>query len=197
MSGTSIGMPIIRLAILAAGVLFATITAAQAATSAITDAFVAATAPAYAALLQADGLAESAGSHLVRFARRDSAEQAEATGELRAWQEATRRADIAAAHAPSIDGLGPALYPLDAVVLPFNIHGKVDSDPYRLTLTRLGALGGADFDALYLPTEAAILQRLTEVYIDYIKNGDEPGLRRLAVRNLPIVRRLLGEINRS
>ena len=170
---------------------------ASADTSAMTDAFVALTAPAYAALIEADALAEGSGSRLARFARRDAAEAEKAAGELRAWAEATRQADIAAAHTPSIDGLGPILYPFSSMVLPFSVHGHVDTDPYRATLARLAATRGTDFDAAYAPAAATALRRLVEAYTDYIENGDDEGLRRLAVRNLPITKRLLAEIERS
>ena len=188
-------MPAIRIAAVALLVLVAVPAAAD--TSAMTDAFVAATGPAYAALLQADTLAETSDSRLARFARRDTAEESRAADELRAWAEATRLADIAAAHTPSIDGLGPILYPFSSIVLPFPLHGHVDTDPYRTTLARHAPTRRAALDAVYSPPTAATQRRLVEAYTDYIENGDDEGLRRLAVRNLPPTKRLLAEIDRS
>ena len=169
---------------------------AHATTSSITDAFVAATTPAYEVLRRSDALAETEGAspRLRRFARRDSAEQAAATDELIAWEQAERRADRAAALTPTIDGLGPLLYPFNSVVFPFQVHGHVETDAYRATLAQLSALNGPDLDALYVARQSSTLRRLIEVYIDYIKNGDDPELRALSVRNLPQVRRLLAEL---
>lgn len=170
---------------------------AAAETSAMTDAFVALTAPAYAALIEADALAEGSGSRLGRFARRDAAEEERAAAELRTWGEATRRADIAAAHTPSIDGLGPILYPFSSVVLPVLVHGAADTEPYRTALRQLAAARGLEFDAVYRPAVATTLRRLVEGYTDYIKNGDDERLRALSVRNLPVAKRLLAEIDRG
>ncbi len=171
---------------------------AEAATSAITDAFVAATTPAFEALRLADeyAAANGAGARLRAFAGRDEAAQADAADALTAWEQATRRADIAAANAPSIDGLGAVLYPFGAVVFPINIHGHVDTDAYRTALAQLAALQGPAFDSVYVAEQSSILRRLVEAYTDYIKNGDDPGLRAIAVRNLPRVRRLLAELAR-
>ena len=182
--------------ILAAGVCLGW--PARAATSPITDAFVAATTPAYEALRRADALALAArGARLQRFAREDDASQSAASGALLAWEQAQIRADKAAAQTPTIDGLGPLLYPFDAVVFPLNVHGNAVVDAYRATLAQLSALQGAEFEALFRERQGAILRRLIESYIDYIKNGDDPGLRLLAVRNLPRARRLLAELDRS
>ncbi len=171
---------------------------ANATTSPITDAFVAATTPAYEALRRADALALAAGgARLQRFARDDDASQADASDALLAWEQAQVRADKAAAQTPTIDGLGPLLYPFNSVVFPFSVHGHADTDGYRATLAQLSAVRGADFDALYAEKQAATLRRLIEVYIDYIKNGDDPGLRLLSIRNLPRARRLLGALART
>lgn len=169
---------------------------AAAATTAMTDAFVAATSQSYALLDGADALALAKGgsARLRAFARRDADREASAGDELAAWGAALRAADKAAALTPSIDRLGPLLYPFDQVVLPFDIHGHRTTDADRAALARLGAAQGPAFDDAYVPAVAAALERLARTYADYIENGDDPDLRRLSVRQLPIVRRLRAEL---
>ena len=171
---------------------------ACAATSAITDAFVAATTPAFEALRLADAyaLADGDGARLRTFAGRDEVAQAGAAAALTAWELATQRADRAAADTPSIDGLGAVLYPFSSVVFPINVHGHVDVEAYRAALARLAAARGPIFDALYVAEQSSTLQRLVAAYVDYIKNGDDPGLRAIAVHELPRARRLLAELAR-
>ena len=169
---------------------------ARAETSSITDAFVAATTSAYALLQRSDALAsaEADSSRLRAFAHQDETRAAAAAEALLSWSQAEQRANRAAAQTPTIDGLGPLLYPFDAVVLPLDVHGFRTSEVDRATIAQLGALRGTNFDALYISTHAVALHRLAESYTDYIKNGDDPALRLLSVRNLPVVRRLLVDI---
>ena len=109
-----------RTALSAAAFVAVAVLPAHATTSSITDAFVAATTPAYEVLRRADALTDAVGAspRLRSFARRDTAEQAAATDELLAWDRAEQRADRAAALTPTIDGLGPLLYPFNSVVFP-------------------------------------------------------------------------------
>ena len=171
---------------------------ASAATSAMTDAFVAAVAPAYGVLRQSDDLALAAGgsARTATFARRDSAHQAAAFEALVAWSQAEQRTAFADAQTPSIDGLGPILYPFDAEVVPLNIDGRRIGAADQAALAQLRSLRGPAFDSYYAATEAALLERLARVYVDYIKNGDDPTLRLLAVRNLPKVRQLIAGLRR-
>ena len=170
---------------------------AVAATSAITDAFVFESSRDFAILHQSDLLALEEPVHgLQAFARRDSREQFAAYDGLVAWSKAERHAAKAAALTPSLDGLGPILYPFDAVVLPLNVDGPAATQADRALLDQLKSLHGREFADVYASTQTAALARLEHSYADYIKNGDDPELRRLAVVNLPRVRALLAELRR-
>ncbi len=172
--------------------------AAQAGTSAMTDAFAASTSRAYAILQQSDNLALNNGGRpgLQTFARRDLACQAPAAEALVAWAHAEQRAAKRAAETPSLDALGPVLYPFDAVVLPLSIDGRAATAADRALLEQMAALHGSAFDDLYASSQITALNRLQETYVDYIKNGDDPALRLLAVRNLPKVRQLIADLRR-
>ena len=171
---------------------------ARGATSAITDAFVAETSRDVAVLHQSDllAIADSASNGLRAFARRDSLDQSAAYRNLMAWAQAERRAAQAAALAPTIDGLGPILYPFDAGLVPLNVDGPAANRVDLAILEQLRRLRGRDFADVYIPAQSAALARLQDAYVDYIKNGDDPRLRELAVRNLPRVRALLSELRR-
>ena len=172
--------------------------AARAETSAITDAFVRDTSHAFALLQQSDDVAQTngRGSNLRAFAREDSKSQRIANEALVAWAQAEQRAAKAASQTRSLDGLGPLFYPFDAVVLPLDIHGPARTKADQAILTQLRALQDQAFDGLYASTQVTVLTRLEHDYVDYIKNGDDPELRRLSVQNLPRVRRLLAELRR-
>ena len=182
----------------AIAILVAAVPSAQAQTSAITDAFVVETSRDISILHQADRVAitEPASLGLQAFARRNTLEQSAAYEDLTAWAQAERRGAKAAALTPTIDGLGPILYPFDAVVIPLNVDGPPATRADHALLAQLQSLHGRDFAALYLSAQTGALARLERTYVDYIKNGDDPQLRRLAVVNLPKVRRLLAELRR-
>ena len=171
---------------------------ARAQTSAMTDAFVFEISRDFAILHQSDllAVAERMGVGLQAFARRDSLEQSTAYAELAAWSQAERRAARAASLTPSIDGLGAILYPFDAVVLPLNVDGPAATQADRALLARLRGVHGRDFADVYATAQTVALARLERAYVDYIKNGDDPVLRRLAVLELPKVRALLAEVRR-
>lgn len=63
-------------------------------------------------------------------------------------------------------------------------------------LSRLGAMSGADFDALYKATQLDGLRQLATLYRDYAANGDDPALRAMSVRELPLVNRRIAELRR-
>ena len=176
----------------------APITAARADVAAITDAFVFETSRDYAILRQSDRLAiaDDTLRALSAFARRDSLEQYDAYQHLLAWAQEVRRAAKAAALAPTIDGLGPLLYPFDAVVQPLNVDGPAATQADRALLVQLQGLQGRDFVDAYASSQSAALARLDRAYVDYIQNGDDPELRRLSVLNLPKVRALLAQLRR-
>jgi predicted outer membrane protein len=65
----------------------------------------------------------------------------------------------------------------------------------RDDLSRLSGLSGRRFDALYRSTQSDSLHQLATLYRDYIQSGDDPGLRAIAVRELPKVQRRLTELH--
>ena len=169
---------------------------AVAESTATTDAFVALTSRAYAVLQDADRLAETGrGSAFTRgFARRDANVQARAAGRLAEWARALQAEEQAAAHAPSLDHLGPIFYPYDAVILPFDVHGQRATQADRAVLAQLAGSDGPAFDSLYDATATKMLEALARTYEDYIRNGDSPDLRRLSVTQLPVVRGALARL---
>lgn len=164
-------------------------------TSPITAAFVAAVGPFNGFLAASDRLAAAhgaAGSR--RFAAQEATTRAAVLAALRSWAAGVARARYAESHAPSIDRLGPvfglANGPVDIVAVPSDLQQRRD-------LAALDRLDGAAFDALYARAQTATLLQLENTYVDYIKNGDDQVLRALSVRDLPVVRELLGRISRS
>lgn len=176
------------------------------AASLTTVTFVAAATPAIAFSDGSSRLAPlQAGSDRVRrFAARADAVQTRAAEAFVAWGIAERARSVAAVETRSIDMLGPVFglgtllglgtsYDVSVAVLPPRLNADLAE---RGALGRLGALTGAEFDALYAATEIDALRRLVAVYTDFIKNGDDETLRALAVRELPRVEGLLAQARR-
>ena len=63
-------------------------------------------------------------------------------------------------------------------------------------LSRLSAMSGRGFDALYKSTQLDALDQLKTLYSGYAANGDDPALRAIAVGELPKVRARLVELRR-
>ena len=63
-------------------------------------------------------------------------------------------------------------------------------------LARLSAMSGRDFDALYKATQLDGLRQLATLYRDYAVNGDDPALRAMSARELPVVNRRIAELRR-
>ena len=61
-------------------------------------------------------------------------------------------------------------------------------------MTRLSSLTGRRFDAFYVTTEKDALRQLATLYTDYMHNGDDPALRAMAARQLPIVKHRLEQL---
>ena len=180
---------------------------AQARAATITsDAFVATIGPTIEFLDAAGRLALDHSPNVRAFARAEVASQDRAAARLAGW----RRADAAAlardASGASLDRLGPVAgllkLPYAAVAdatAPLNppLTGLPSADRLRAAfqqdLARLATLDGAAFVDLYAPTQVAALERLEAAYKDFILNGDDPMLRRLAVGALPQVEHLLAQ----
>ncbi len=66
----------------------------------------------------------------------------------------------------------------------------------RNDLARLSAANGRNFDALYKATQLDGLRQLATLYRDYSINGDDPALRAMATRELPVVNQRIAELRR-
>ena len=92
-----------------------------------------------------------------------------------------RLADVTSLVSPPLTGL-PSAHRLEAI-------GRDD-------LGRLAAVRGPDFDRLFADQQTNWLFLLAKTYEDFIKNGDDPDLRALAVHNLPRIKSLLARARR-
>ena len=61
-------------------------------------------------------------------------------------------------------------------------------------MERLSTMSGKRFDAFYVTTQKDALRQLVTLYTDYQTNGDDPALRAMAARQLPIVRQRLEQL---
>ena len=61
-------------------------------------------------------------------------------------------------------------------------------------MDRLSGLSGKRFDAFYVTTQKDALRQLATLYTDYQVNGDDPALRAMAARQLPIVQKRLEQL---
>ncbi len=197
--------------IVAAAALALLLAAAPARASVTTDDFVAILGPSADYVAASSELALSAApSGAVRAAARAQLATARTLAtELAAWRQAQARAEVAAAHAPTIDGLGPVFdalsVPLEAVARTASAPGypftrlpsasRLD-DAGRTDLAHLAATAGAPFDALYIETDLAALRRLERACKDFVLNGDDETLRALAVHALPRLQREIAALSR-
>ena len=172
--------------------------------SVTTDDFVAILGPSADYLAASSDLAQSAaGSRGIRATARAQAASARALiADLAAWRRAEARAEVAAAQAPTLDGLGRTFnalsVPLEAVARTASSPGYLFTrlpsagrldDAGRADYARLSALAGAPFDALYVETDLTALRRLERACKDFVLNGDDETLRALAVHALPRLQR--------
>lgn len=87
--------------------------------------------------------------------------------------------------------------PLDAPALvvsrtpaPGTLLPSEESD-----MARLGAMSGRRFDAFYKTTQTDALRQLATLYTDYMRDGDDPALRAMAARQLPLVKHRLEQLH--
>lgn len=62
-------------------------------------------------------------------------------------------------------------------------------------MTRLSGLTGHRFDTFYMTTQKDALRQLVTLYTDYARDGDDPALRAMATRQLPIVKHRLAQLS--
>lgn len=173
-------------------------TGPSAAASVTTLSFVADARSANEVIVRANALAEANGAsrHILAFARRE-ADRESVIATFTDWAVAEQVEADKAAHAPTIDGLGPLFGEADrltnVVIPPLSLNLPPSRGP---NVGALASLRGGDFDALYARAQVAMLTRLVAAYKDFIKNGDDETLRRLAVRDLPRAEGLLAAARR-
>ena len=61
-------------------------------------------------------------------------------------------------------------------------------------MDRLSTMSGKRFDAFYVTTQRDALRQLATLYTDYMSSGDDPALRAMAARQLPIVKQRLEQL---
>jgi predicted outer membrane protein len=182
-----------------------------AASSLTTESFLAVVQPTVAFLATSSGLAESNSDNprIRAFARAEIQDQAIAQAAIADWGDAERRREARNAAEPTLDGLGPIA---GLIATPFDALADATSlasppltglpSAHRLEaigqtdLAQLTALHGRDFDRLFADQQANRLFLLAKTYEDFIKNGDDPALRALAVHNLPRIKGLLAHARR-
>ena len=192
------------------------------AASPATDAFVANVHPNVDFLDNASRLAlkVSSSAKLRGFARSEATDQTLAGNQLVAWtQTQTPGGIVAATGAAPVDGAVAiaATAPTDVVngvgdVLTGRsvaIDTPVVAAPLTVTRTpapgtllpsqqtdmdRLSTMSGKRFDAFYVTTQKDALRQLATLYTDYAANGDDPALRAMAARQLPIVKQRLEQL---
>ena len=137
------------------------------------------------------------------FARSEIGIQTAAANALVAWRASEIRSETKAAASPTIDRLAPLT---KAIGLSFDVvtagneglgspfasivSANEVRTAYGSELSRLAAADNAQFDELYVSSQRDALLRLSNAYRDFILNGDDVTLRRIAVDNLPKVRRI-------
>ena len=189
------------------------------AASTMSDAFVAYVRPNVDFLDDASRLAidASPSARIRAFAHDEAMEQTLTANQLVAWGETNIvRGEAVTLGTPVV---GEPLTPVGALVAaPLTVAGGVDNvvtgrsvavaEPTgalvggdlppsgQRDLERLRSMKGRQFDALYRATQNDSLRRLAILYTDYIANGDDPGLRALAQRELPRVDHRLAQLRR-
>ena len=176
-----------------------------------TDAFVASVGPTIAFLDSAGrlALAQADDGRVRAFARAMVASQDHAGERLAGWRRAEATATARDESGVTLDHLGPVA---GLVKLPYDVVADVTSfasppltglpssdrlrEISRQDLARLSMRRGARFVDLYAPSQVAALEGLAAAYKDFILNGDDPILRRLAVDALPKTRQLLARARR-
>ncbi len=189
-----------------------------------TDAFVANVHPNVDFLDNASRLAlkTSTSAKLRGFARTEATEQTLAGNQLVAWTQTQTPSGIATVTGGPVAVVGEpvaaaASVPLDVAdgvgdVLTGRsvaIDTPVEVAPLTVTRTpapgtllpsqqtdmdRLSTMSGKRFDAFYVTTQRDALRQLATLYTDYATNGDDPALRAMAARQLPIVRQRLEQL---
>ena len=158
------------------------------------------------------------------FARTEATEQTIAANSLVAWtQSNTVSGAVAAIGEPVVPSVPGVVYaPVDAAAnvtadvtngVGDLVTGRSVAIDRPLTVTRtpdpanaavlpagaddlgrLSTMKGRRFDAFYKTIQRDSLRQLATIYAAYIQNGDDPGLREMAVRELPKINRRLAEL---
>ena len=169
-------------------------------------------------------MTNASSSKLRAFAHDEATDQTLAGNQLVAWTQTRTATGVAATTGVPVVGEGVApvvAAPLDVaegvttgvgdVLTGRSVAIDVPLDAPVITVTRtaapgtllpseetdmsrLRAMSGRRFDAFYKTTQTDALRQLVTLYTDYMRDGDDPALRAMAARQLPIVRHRLEQI---
>jgi predicted outer membrane protein len=129
----------------------------------------------------------SANSHndkIRKFAEALAKDQTAVANSLEAWVNVN--GPVVTLRSPSTGKIGPGAAKLSAPqLLP----------PQRSNLQRLSASQGRDFDSLYVSTLTEALVQLQTLYRDFSLTDADPGLKAIAVRELPKVEQTISALD--
>jgi predicted outer membrane protein len=128
----------------------------------------------------------SANSHndkIRKFAEALARDQTAVANSLAAWVNVS--GPVVTLRSPYTGKIGPGAAKLSAPQLV---------PPQRSNLQRLSASQGRDFDSLYVSTLTEALVQLQTLYRDFSLTGTDPGLKAIAVRELPKVEQTISAL---
>jgi predicted outer membrane protein len=127
--------------------------------------------------------ANSSNGKIRKFAEALGKDQTLVANSLEAWVNVN--GPVVTLRSPYTGKIGPGAAKLSAPqLLP----------PQRSNLQRLSASQGRDFDSLYVSTLTEALVQLQTLYRDFSLTGADPGLKAIAVRELPKVEQTISAL---
>jgi predicted outer membrane protein len=128
--------------------------------------------------------ANSRNGKIQQFAEALAKDQTAVANSLDAWVNVN--GPVVTLRSPYTGKIGPGAAKLSAPqLLP----------PQRSNLQRLSASQGRDFDSLYVSTLREALVQLRTLYRDFSLTGADPGLKAIAVRELPKVEQAISSLD--
>lgn len=148
--------------------------------------FVASAIPTANFIATASRLAISKSRHnkIQKFAEALAKDQTATANSLAGWVNVN--GPVVTLRSPYTGQIGPGAARLSA---PNLLPAQVTN------LQRLSALQGSAFDSLFVSTQMEALVQLQTLYRDFIQNGSDPGLRAIAMRELPKVEQTMSALD--
>lgn len=136
------------------------------------------------------------------FAKAQSAEQQAVSNDLKSWEAGQPTGGLTSpmvvASAPDSNPPPPSdkvVTGRSAAIDRDESIGVLMASPGVIVLPQLATLKGDSFDELYETTQAASLKELAGLYEAYSMTGKNPALRALALRELPLVKQRISELD--